>query len=57
MFNMLPSLRQGGFIGSQVRTVNGQFQYTHGLDECAMHYLTVIKIIDLAAERCDGTLS
>ena len=54
MFNMLPSLRQEGFIGSQVRTVNGQFQYTHGLDECATHYLTVIKYLK-NQEKCPAT--
>ena len=54
MFNMLPSLRQVGFIGSQVRTVNGQFQYTHGLDECATHYLTVIKYLK-NQEKCPAT--
>lgn len=43
MFNMLPYLRQAGHVGSEVKTVNGQFQYTHALDECATHYLTVIK--------------
>lgn len=43
MFNMLAYLRQAGHVGSEVKTVNDQFQYTHALDECATHYLTVIK--------------
>ena len=43
MFNMLPSLRQIGYAGSQIRHGNGKFEYTHALDECAPHYLTVIQ--------------